>query len=96
MLFADLEGFTTFAEGRSATEVIDMVNAYWEARGPDRRRTQEGGLIERFAGDAILAVFNALDDQPDHASGPCVRASRSGTGPTRSGTDPTGRASASG
>jgi class 3 adenylate cyclase len=28
----------------------------------------EGGLIERFAGDAILAVFNALGDQPDHAA----------------------------
>jgi class 3 adenylate cyclase len=28
---------------------------------------REGGLIERFAGDAILTVFNALGDQPDHA-----------------------------
>ena len=28
---------------------------------------REGGLIERFAGDAVLAVFNALGDQPDHA-----------------------------
>ena len=27
----------------------------------------EGGVIERFAGDAVMAVFNALDDQPDHA-----------------------------
>ena len=67
VLFADLSGFTAFAEGRSATEVIDMLNAYWGAVVPfvvDR----EGGLIERFAGDAILAVFNALGDQPDHAS----------------------------
>ena len=29
---------------------------------------REGGLIERFAGDAILVVFNALGDQPDHAA----------------------------
>jgi adenylate cyclase len=29
---------------------------------------EEGGLIERFAGDAVLAVFNALGDQPDHAA----------------------------
>ena len=67
VLFADLSGFTAFAEGRSATEVIDMLNAYWGAVVPfvvDR----EGGLIERFAGDAVLAVFNALGDQPDHAS----------------------------
>jgi class 3 adenylate cyclase len=67
VLFADLSGFTTFAEGRPATEVVEMLNTYWGAVVPavvDR----EGGLIERFAGDAVLAVFNALGDQPDHAA----------------------------
>jgi adenylate cyclase len=67
VLFADLSGFTNFAEGRTATEVIEMLNAYWGAVVPvvvDR----EGGLIERFAGDAVLTVFNALGDQPDHAA----------------------------
>ena len=29
ILFADLAGFTSFAEGRPATEVIEMLNAYW-------------------------------------------------------------------
>jgi len=67
VLFADLSGFTTFAEGRSATEVIDMLNAYWGAVVPFVV-DQEGGFIERFAGDAILAVFNVLGDQPDHAA----------------------------
>ena len=67
VVFADLSGFTTFAEGRPATEVIDMLNTYWGAVVPvvvDR----EGGFIERFAGDAVLAVFNAMGDQPDHAA----------------------------
>jgi len=73
VLFADLEGFTTFSEGRPAGEVIEMVNAYWEAAVPIVVE-QEGGLIERFAGDAIMAVFNALDDQPDHP----FRAARAG------------------
>jgi adenylate cyclase len=66
VLFADLAGFTAFSEGRPASEVIEMLNRYWESVVPavvDR----EGGLIERFAGDAVMAVFNALDDQPDHA-----------------------------
>jgi len=67
VLFADLAGFTTFADGRPATEVIEMLNAYWGAVVPSVVE-REGGLIERFAGDAILTVFNALGDQPDHAA----------------------------
>ena len=67
ILFADLAGFTSFAEGRGAPQVIDMLNAYWSEVVPavvDR----EGGLIERFAGDAVLVVFNALGDHADHAA----------------------------
>jgi adenylate cyclase len=73
VLFADLQGFTSFSEGRPADEVIEMVNAYWEEAVPIVVE-REGGLIERFAGDAIMAVFNALDDQPDHP----LRAARAG------------------
>ncbi len=64
-LFADLAGFTSFSEGRSAGEVVEMVNAYWERVVP-LVVGDEGGHIERFAGDAVLVVFNALEDQPDH------------------------------
>lgn len=66
VLFADLAGFTSFSEGRPVSDVIDMLNSYWESVVPVVV-DQEGGLIERFAGDAIMAVFNALEDQPDHA-----------------------------
>ena len=66
VLFADLVGFTTFSEGRPATEVVDMLNTYWAAVVPEVV-DREHGLIERFAGDAILAIFNALGDEPDHA-----------------------------
>jgi adenylate cyclase len=71
ILFADLAGFTSFAEGRAAPEVIGMLNAYWSEVVPAVVE-REGGLIERFAGDAVLVAFNALGDQPDHA----VRAMR--------------------
>ena len=66
VLFADLAEFTTFSEGKAASDVIEMLNRYWEGTVPVVVE-QEGGLIERFAGDAIMAVFNALGDQPDHA-----------------------------
>jgi class 3 adenylate cyclase len=65
VVFADLAGFTSYSEGRPAADVIEMLNAYWEAVVP-LVAGREGGLIERFAGDAIMVVFNALDDQHDH------------------------------
>ncbi len=65
VLFADLAGFTSFSHGRPAGEVIEMLNAYWEEVVPVVAG-REGGLIERFAGDAVMVVFNALDDEPDH------------------------------
>jgi class 3 adenylate cyclase len=43
-----------------------MLNAYWAVTVPVVVR-EHGGLIERFAGDAVMVVFNATADQPDHA-----------------------------
>jgi adenylate cyclase len=74
VLFADLAGFTSFSDGRSPMDVVQMLNAYWATAVPIITE-HEGGLIERFAGDAILVVFNALEDQPDHA----LRAVRAAT-----------------
>ena len=74
VLFADLEGYTAFSEGRPPAEVITMLNQYWSAAVPVV--VAEDGVIERFAGDAILVVFNGAGDQPDHAS----RALRVGLG----------------
>jgi adenylate cyclase len=65
-LFADLQGFTSFSERAAPTDVITMLNAYWAVTVPVVVR-QHGGLIERFAGDAVMVVFNAAGDQPDHA-----------------------------
>src|SRR2546430_12553811 len=40
---------------------------------------REGGLIERFAGDAILVVFNAVAEQADHAARGARAADRKST-----------------
>ena len=75
VLFADLEGFTSFSEGCSGpAEVVEMLNEYWAQAVP--AVAEEGGMVERFAGDAVMVVFNAAEDQPDHA----VRAARAGLG----------------
>ena len=74
VLFADLEGFTSFSERTSAPEVVTMLNAYWAKVVPVV--AAEDGMIERFAGDAVMVVFNAASDQPDHA----LRAARAALG----------------
>ena len=66
VLFADLQGFTSFSERATPADVIAMLNAYWAVTVPVVVR-EHGGLIERFAGDAVMVVFNAAGDQPDHA-----------------------------
>jgi adenylate cyclase len=64
VLFADLAGFTTFSETREPTEVLAMLNAFWAVVVPVIDAA--GGVIEHFAGDGIMAIFNARGDQPDH------------------------------
>lgn len=73
VLFADLAGFTTFSETRPPTEVLEMLNAFWAAVVP--AIDSAGGVIEHFAGDGIMAIFNTVGDQPDHA-GRAARAAR--------------------
>jgi adenylate cyclase len=65
VLFADLADFTAFSETRRPTSVIAMLNDYWAAVVPVI--DSAGGAIEQFAGDGVMAIFNAAGDQPDHA-----------------------------
>ncbi len=65
VLFADLEGFTSFSARSDPSEVSAMLDAYFRAGIPPIRR--HGGEVNKLIGDAIMAVFNERGDQPDHA-----------------------------
>jgi len=65
VLFADIVGFTTLAEHMTPTEVASVLNKFF-SRMTEIIFEQEG-TIDKFMGDAILAVFGAPLDQPDHA-----------------------------
>jgi class 3 adenylate cyclase len=71
VLFADLGGYTAFAETATPTEVVAMLNALFGAAVPVV--LAEGGAVVQFMGDAMMAIFNAPTPQPDHA----LRAARS-------------------
>ncbi|MQY23954.1 adenylate/guanylate cyclase domain-containing protein [Nocardia macrotermitis] len=74
VLMADLAGFTPFAERTDPAAVVQMLNTYYGAIVPVI--LAEGGTVVQFVGDAVMAVFNAPNAQPDHA----WRAARAGLG----------------
>jgi adenylate cyclase len=65
VLFADLEGFTAFSEGRDPREVSEMLNAYLRRAIPSIVN-EHGGEVDRLIGDAIMATWGTRGDQPDH------------------------------
>jgi len=57
VLFADLVGFTTLSEARDSEEVRDLLSRYFETSRQIIGRY--GGTIEKFIGDAVMAVWGA-------------------------------------
>ena len=64
-LFADIRDFTGLSERLPAEEVVNILNRYY-TRMVDVIVT-EGGLVNKFGGDSLLAIFGVPIRQPDHA-----------------------------
>jgi PAS domain S-box-containing protein len=65
VLHADVRGYTTMAEEMAPDRVVSLLLRYHGAAAKAIR--EKGGTIDRFAGDAILALWNAPAAQPEHA-----------------------------
>jgi class 3 adenylate cyclase/tetratricopeptide (TPR) repeat protein len=68
VLFADLVGFTTLSESRDAEEVRELLSSYFDTSGTLIRRY--GGVVEKFIGDAVMAVWGtpvATEDDAERA-----------------------------
>jgi class 3 adenylate cyclase len=65
VLFADLVGFTTFSDGRDAEEVRDLQSRYFDTVSEIIRRY--GGTVEKFIGDAVMALWGAPVAHEDDA-----------------------------
>lgn len=66
VLFADIRGFTTFSQDLSPEEVLRQLNAILQIMVECTFANE--GTLDKFIGDAILVLFNAPLDQPDHVS----------------------------
>lgn len=65
VLFADLAGFTSISEGMAPTDLVYLLNEYLtEMTGII---LDEGGIVDKFEGDAIMAEFGAPLPLEDHA-----------------------------
>lgn len=65
VLFADIRGFTSLAEGMLPEELLRLLNAYLGRMS--RVIEQEKGVIDKYIGDEVMAIFGTPLPQPDHA-----------------------------
>ena len=72
VLFVDLVGSTTLATEREPAEVVELLNRFFGVVVEEVDRGH--GLVNKFIGDAALAVFGAPNDLPDHADRALVAA----------------------
>ncbi len=65
IFFSDIRGFTPMSEVLSAEEVVHLLNEYFTAMTSIIFKYE--GTLDKFMGDAIMAVYGAPIDMPDHA-----------------------------
>ena len=66
LLFSDLRGFTTFSEDAKPAEVVARLNEYFDAMVTVI--TANGGTVDQFMGDAVMAVFRRVIPMPNAAT----------------------------
>lgn len=69
IFFSDIEGFTSLSEGMSPLNVVSLLNEYLSEMTEIIFKYE--GLLDKYEGDAIMAVFGAPVNQKDHAIRSC-------------------------
>ena len=65
VLFADIRGFTSMSEKMSAQQVSEILNEYFTVMEPII--TSCNGIINKFIGDAVMAIFGEPIQDKNHA-----------------------------
>ncbi len=69
VLFTDIVDFTSMSERMTPIEVANFVNGHLSM--VSQCIENEGGTVDKFIGDAVMAFFGAPEDLPDHAARAC-------------------------
>lgn len=72
VLFSDIRGFSSFSEGMDPEALSGFLNEYLTPMSDIVM--EQGGMLDKFIGDAVMAVYGAPLAQPDHAVGGCSSA----------------------
>ncbi len=74
ILFSDIRGFTTLSEAVSPEDLVQLLNEYLSPM--THIILEERGTLDKYIGDAIMAIFNAPLDVAGHAAYACRSAVR--------------------
>lgn len=69
LMFSDLQGFTSQTEGLEPEALMPALSKYFEAM--EAAISNNLGTVDKYIGDAIMALWNAPLDDPDHAVHAC-------------------------
>ena len=69
VMFTDIAGFTGMSERLSAGEVAAALNHHFALL--NRWVEEEGGTVDKYIGDSMMAFWGAPEDQDDHAARGC-------------------------
>lgn len=72
--FSDIQGFSTFSEKLKSGPLVELMNEYLTACTDIV--TEEGGTLDKYIGDAVVAMFGAPIPMKDHAFRACVATQR--------------------
>ena len=72
--FSDIQSFSSFSEKLSPSRLVELMNEYLTACTDIVQA--EGGTLDKYIGDAVVAMYGAPLALPDHAHRACVAALR--------------------
>jgi adenylate cyclase len=72
ILFSDIRGFTTLSETMEPEAIVEVLHGYLNPMS--EIVVEHGGTLDKYIGDAIMALFGAPLEQPDHSRRACATA----------------------